>query len=277
AVTCATDGSDYEYDEVIAELGARVVRTNHCPNHAWRGLNPSKAVSTGSALYSYPANPMYEPTQTVSLAFRRGSVGTLFSGAMLFSNYAGAAAGGLESYYNSATFLEGDTLDECGCHAATSATASYHCHTPPSCLLANLGASKTEHSPQIGWAADGFPVYGPRGPDGLLIRLCSSYDPFLDEPPAFCLDDCSGFHGPLPIDAFLYRYYVTGPYHDANSAETCEAPLDPLPGEAYYPFTPQCLNGCAPAGSFETWLNPCTSSAQPGYTVAYTPLARAKL
>ena len=56
----------------------------------------------------------------------------------------------------------------------------YHYHFPPSCLLDQAGkrargehhrsTTNVSHSPQIGWALDGFPVYGPRGPNGSDLR-----------------------------------------------------------------------------------------------------------
>ena len=60
----------------------------------------------------------------------------------------------MASYYNSATYAEGDTFDQCGGHSSSTSQASYHYHIPPSCLLKQLGQTEGQHSPQVGWMAD---------------------------------------------------------------------------------------------------------------------------
>ena len=40
---------------------------------------------------------------------------------------------------------------------------SYHYHSMPIGLIKNLSSKNESHSPLIGWAADGFPIYGPNG------------------------------------------------------------------------------------------------------------------
>lgn len=48
-------------------------------------------------------------------------------------------------------------------HAHVQPTGTYHYHGLPTLLLKKLGASDDKHSPQIGWAADGFPIYSRTG------------------------------------------------------------------------------------------------------------------
>ena len=52
-------------------------------------------------------------------------------------------------------------------------SSSYHYHVAPSCLLAQLDDLSDGHSPQIGWMADGFPLYGPLGPGGVAMKQCT--------------------------------------------------------------------------------------------------------
>ena len=47
-----------------------------------------------------------------------------------------------------------------------------HYHVAPSCLLRQLNQTAGTHSPQVGWMADGFPLYGPLGPTGEAMRRC---------------------------------------------------------------------------------------------------------
>ena len=105
---------------------------------------------------------------------------------MIFSSFAGPNVGAATDYSLSATYIEGDTFDECGGHSSTSSSASYHIHVPPSCLLTQLGQTDSAHSPQIGWALDGFPVSSGAAsnptpasppPHPTLPRLHSAYSP----------------------------------------------------------------------------------------------------
>ena len=93
----------------------------------------------------------------------------------------------------------------------------YHYHFPPSCLIAQAEADAPldgGHSPHIGWAQDGFPIYGPLGPDGIEIRNCGAPGAHA----TYCQDECGGYEGELPgIDAFKYRYYITGKVGDLES------------------------------------------------------------
>src|SRR5439155_17216704 len=57
-----------------------------------------------------------------------------------------------------------EVQDACGGHPAPSGMYHYHAVSP--CLL--RGVSTREASPLVGFAIDGFPIYGPRGPSGKL-------------------------------------------------------------------------------------------------------------
>ncbi|NNJ28014.1 hypothetical protein LzC2_41250 [Planctomycetes bacterium LzC2] len=48
-------------------------------------------------------------------------------------------------------------------HAHVQPTGAYHYHGLPTGLLKNLGWKAGAHSPLIGWAADGFPIYAKTG------------------------------------------------------------------------------------------------------------------
>ena len=102
-------------------------------------------------------------------------------------------------------------FDACGGH--TSALGLYHYHIAPSCLLKQLAKTQVfstvnvGHSPQIGWAIDGFPLYGPLGPKGIRMARCNS----SIANKVACLDACNGYYGALPgYDLFMYRYYMPG-------------------------------------------------------------------
>ena len=168
-------------------------------------------------------------------------MGIAFDAAMIYSAFAGSVT--LTGYTSSAPYLEGNTFDACGGHASSSTSPSYHYHVAPSCLLAQLGQTAGTHSPQIGWMADGFPVYGPHGPSGVAMRTCTVTGGTLYTD--VCLDDCGGYYGDTG-DGYVYRYYMQGTYNDGTC---CEMPAQtPGGGADYFPFTPACLKGCCPNG-----------------------------
>eukprot|EP00808_Paulinella_micropora_P014976 g19618.t1 len=99
-------------------------------------------------------------------------------------------------------------FDECIGH--TDRDHSYHYHMPPVCLLRTLNVSTPSArdwwlrdrpettwpargmaSPIVGWALDGFPIYGPYDLNGQLVT-------------AAMLDECNGM-----FVAGMYRYYLT--------------------------------------------------------------------
>ena len=194
-VSCTDDGNDYEYSESVSGT-VRTITTNHCPNHPTYKLNPNYAVGE-STTYRVPAYPSFVGTTSaagtasasVDLSEQGGGVGVLFSGAQLFSPYGGAGYGQVSGYYTSAVYNEANTFDQCGGHASSSTEPSYHYHGPPPCLLRQLGQADASHSPQVGWALDGFPTYGPRGPSGVMMQTCTvtggTYGVDV------CTDDCA--------------------------------------------------------------------------------------
>ena len=58
-----------------------------------------------------------------------------------------------------------EVQDSCGGHPQQSGV--YHYHDIPSCLT--RGESKHRASGLVGWALDGYPIYGPRGHGGKLL------------------------------------------------------------------------------------------------------------
>ena len=85
--TCSADASDYSYSETLSST-LRTIATNHCPNHVWTQLNPNSPLLEART-YDYPLYPKYDPSALADLTSQGGTVGTFFSGAMLFSGYGG--------------------------------------------------------------------------------------------------------------------------------------------------------------------------------------------
>ena len=160
-------------------------------------------------------------------------------------------------------------VDACGGMADSSGRYGYR--VEPVCLLRQLGdeapaPSSSSAGVQLGWALDGFPIFGSMGPHGTKMLPC--LDPGAH--PTLCLDSCGGIAASLPDhDLFLYRYFVGGNVNgegagqcssvvvveDSNSNSTttvsCNRVQDKccisrLPSQSRAPYTLACLVGCVP-------------------------------
>lgn len=136
-------------------------------------------------------------------------------------------------------------------HAHVQHSGAYHYHGLPKLLLSDLGVSHSKHSPLIGWAADGFPIYALYGyanknnPTSGIATQTSSYRlkpgtrPTGNDQPggyydgtfvadyqyvagAGTLDECNGRFGVTPeFPAGSYAYFLT----------------------EKFPFIPRCFKG----------------------------------
>lgn len=148
--------------------------------------------------------------------------------------------------------------------SSASSAASVSSVTAPS----TANAPRKGHSVQLGWAMDGFPIYGPVGIRGILMRRCG----LVGAHPQICLDNCNGYYGRLPgVDEYLYRYYMTG-NHTTTTSDTTAGEVAPacsrfvrnsngeqiercdrlsssccrdtVPDGSFFPYTIGCFRGC---------------------------------
>ncbi|MEP3279552.1 MAG: YHYH protein [Stappiaceae bacterium] len=84
--------------------------------------------------------------------------------------------------------LQTRQLDVCGGHAGRG--DDYHYHVKPTCMIDQMANAGDDAI--IGWAFDGYPIYGDKNPDGTVIAEGS-------------LDICNG----QPDDTFGYRYHTS--------------------------------------------------------------------
>lgn len=107
-----------------------------------------------------------------------GAIGLWIDGVEIFN------AKDARSYQNkgiwnqNAVVVEGPSFDSAGGHPAPG--GAYHHHQTPIGLRIVLGDSGSKHSPILGFAFDGFPIYGPYGfanadGSGGVVRMNSSY------------------------------------------------------------------------------------------------------
>ena len=134
-------------------------------------------------LFRIPRTPAVPAAKT---ATGGGAIGCFVDGVAMFNSWdaftydvaTGADASGINGYWNRDAYVnEGPTFDPAYAHQQN--TGTYHYHANPIALRYQLGdhvdynaAAKTwsestnavtQHSPLLGWVADGFPVYGPYG------------------------------------------------------------------------------------------------------------------
>ncbi|MSO42430.1 MAG: YHYH protein [Solirubrobacterales bacterium] len=137
---------------------------NGLPSHG-TGVFP---VSASDDAYAYDPNPnsisAYALTEKLSLKPKLAKHPTCLSGGTIGVIRTGAAffdaldAGGDDAAAH-------EVQDSCGGHPQQQGV--YHYHALPSCI--GTGADN-KHSKLIGWALDGFPIYGPRGAGGEYMR-----------------------------------------------------------------------------------------------------------
>ena len=192
------------FDEDVSGA-TRVLSGNGLPVGETTGVFP---ISSGDDAYLYDRNPNSIRTQTLSLQLPAapdkgsprcigGQVGVAKNGVPIYN--------GLDAGNRDAVAWE--VQDSCSGHPQQS--GQYHYHSIPPCL--NDGESRKAHSKLVGWALDGFPIYGERGEDG-------------DELSNADLDVCHGHTHKVKLDGEKVRTYH---YH----------------GTAGYPYTVGCFRG----------------------------------
>lgn len=108
-----------------------------------------------------PRNPVVATTTT---AIPLGTSGIWLNGVSIYNANDGKSYNNDGYWYRNAYFFEGYSFDNCSGHAsAGSGTVKdglYHHHTAPNCFYTD---SSSSHSPLLGYALDGFPIYGKYG------------------------------------------------------------------------------------------------------------------
>lgn len=169
----------------------RVVESNNLPSHP-TGNYP---VSQSDDAYNYDRNPNSIQAQSLrlelplnpSLAAQPecvgGTIGVLLTGALLFNAFDAAGRDAVAH----------EIQDTCGGHPQR--TGIYHYHSLTPCLA----ESTDGHSPLMGYALDGFGIYGHHGENGEEILNAN-------------LDECHGHTHMIEWEGHLvemYHYHAT--------------------------------------------------------------------
>ncbi|MCV3273078.1 YHYH protein [Roseobacter sinensis] len=150
--------------EVTCENGVAVISSNVYPDHeVMTGIvGTNEQVPIPAPYYDAPI-PL-EPVLGATPQTRDGALGVAVNGVPIF-DYIGGGKMTQEALYHHQTqhgTLQTQQLDACGGHAGRG--DDYHYHVKPVCMIAQM--ENAAHDPIIGWAFDGFPIYGDGNPDG---------------------------------------------------------------------------------------------------------------
>lgn len=141
------------------------VRGKNLTDNMGKWLNPGSATAQ-NYVHRFPRTPTLPTTKVISP--KVGEIGVLTNGIMIYglgdayswNGTANVQMGGSGIWNREVGLGEGFTLDTAfGAHPQQQGV--YHSHTTPYRLYKNVPV--TTHSPIVGWAFDGYPVYGPFG------------------------------------------------------------------------------------------------------------------
>ena len=113
-------------------------------------------------------------------------IGLLSNGINVFGWGDGHSYQNQNTWFQLAPVFEYYDMDLCFGHAAKS---KYHHHNFPNCLAENLNDNGTSHSPIYGFAADGFPIYGPWQAKDTLAKSCWALRDYSSNSKTGCSDN----------------------------------------------------------------------------------------
>ena len=198
-------------------------------------IGPWKANPNTASNQNFVFKITRKPTKNTGNATKigLGHVGIWSNGVSIYNASDGMSYNNAGVWNRNAYFFEGISFDNCLGHPAQN--GEYHHHVSPKCLYNSVDSSK--HSPIIGFAWDGFPIYGAYAHTntdgtGKIKRMTSSYKlksmvtrnngPNIDQT--------------YPLGCFMEDYeYVTGHGDlDDRNGRFCVTPEYPNGTYAYF-------------------------------------------
>lgn len=167
-------------------LPANVQKVQYSQNYAYISCSGIPAYHIGpwpgdpnvaqdqNFVFQIPRNPSEETGTKTSTPL--GAIGVLKNGVAIFNAEDAHTYNNQGIWHRNAVVVEASSFDTCLGHPQ--AQGIYHHHQNPGCLYK---ADSTKHSPILGYAFDGYPIYGPYGyanPNGTggIKRMVSSYE-----------------------------------------------------------------------------------------------------
>lgn len=170
-----TAGNIVTADRIVADnvtvrfdSTSMIIHTRGVPNHptgrfpeSGPGSNPSYIQEQDETFY-IPLVPKENPNHfsytsaTTNYALNMGPIGVAANGVVFFNPF--------DMGQTDATSL----MDRCCGHP--NQDGLYHYHKYPICLNSPWSDEGTTHSPLLGWAFDGFPIYGPYESENVMAK-----------------------------------------------------------------------------------------------------------
>ena len=253
----------------------------------WVAYNASNAYVHASGVPSHPVGPFPgnpaapsnrnrtirvplqpQPQTGTKTPTGLGAIGFMVNGVALYNAADARSYNNQNVWHQNANVVEAGSFDTAPGHPApvmggtgNPVPGIYHYHQSPDLLIEQLDPNNTgqHHSPIIGYALDGFPIYGPYGytnADGTggVARVESSYKLRNITTRTLLADGTDVLDGPAVSGTFLLGYYLEDfefvanlgdlDVHNGRFAVTPEYPagtyayfatLDAT-GDSFYPF-----------------------------------------
>ncbi len=164
-----------------------IIKSQGYPNHP-TAVFPNSGNPNSIRVQQFTFRLPLEPKLAKSITrLPMGPIGVALNGVVFFNPFEQEGMNAVEGYSEV-------WLDSCCGHPQQSGV--YHYHKYPSCVKSPFSDDGKQHSPPLGFAFDGFPVYGPYESAGLMAKD-------IDGDQA--LDACSGHQD----DQRGYHYHVT--------------------------------------------------------------------
>lgn len=138
-----------------------IMQSQGYPNHP-TAIFPNSGNPNTIRVQNFRFRLPLEPKQSdVITRVPMGPIGTAINGVVYFNPFEAGGMNAVEGYSEV-------WLDSCCGHPQQ--TGVYHYHKYPSCVKSPFPDDGKQHSPIIGFAFDGFPIYGPYEDAGVMAR-----------------------------------------------------------------------------------------------------------
>ncbi|SFR47231.1 YHYH protein [Litoreibacter janthinus] len=188
AASVADAGFDTSVTVICTDDHA-IIQSDTYPDHQlMTGISGTNEQVPVPADYAAPV--LLSPKLGTTPLTRDAALGVAVNGVPIYDYTGGGemAQSDLAHHQAQHDTLQTNQLDLCGGHAGRG--DDYHYHVKPTCMIDQMANAGDEAI--IGWAFDGFPIYGDNNPDGTEIT-------------AGVLDVCNG----QTDEAFGYRYHTS--------------------------------------------------------------------
>jgi hypothetical protein len=244
---------------VSEQDGHRHVRANGIPSHPvgpFPNAGNPHAIGVQRYQFALPLHPRpAEQITPLHQADRRGPpnwpFGIAVNGILFDPGTAEFWQGDRQANWNYEALSGAVPLGVDANHAHVQPTGAYHYHGLPTGLLQELKLAPPQHSPLVGWAADGFPIYAlygyldPQFGESKIVELHSSFGLREGQRPDGTDGPGGAYDGAFVQD---YQYDAGVGDLDACNGRFCKTPEFPEGTYAYFltrqwPVIPRAFRG----------------------------------